>query len=188
MNGPEVCMVGCWILFVLYWSVSAFSVKRAADRQPWIGILAHRAPTLSGYVLLFWPKPPYPLSLRLTSGNALPAFIGAGLCCVGLLTAIWARKILGRNWSSTVLFKEEHELIEKGPYRFVRHPIYTGILAMSFGSALVVGRLGAWVGVLLVLGGFWIKLRQEERLLTRYFPTQYPGYITRVKALIPFVL
>jgi protein-S-isoprenylcysteine O-methyltransferase Ste14 len=76
----------------------------------------------------------------------------------------------------------------KGLYRIVRHPIYTSILLMCLGSAITAGRLGSWLGLVIVLAGFWIKLRQEEVLMTQHFPVEYPAYKTRVKALIPFIL
>ena len=85
-------------------------------------------------------------------------------------------------------FKQDHEWIERGPYRFARHPIYTGMLLLCVGTALARGRLGAWVGVGLFCVGLWIKLRQEEALMLRHFPDEYPGYRKRVKALVPFVV
>ena len=80
-----------------------------------------------------------------------------------------------------------HELIQRGPYRYVRHPIYTGILTMCFGTAIEIGRLGGWLALPLVMFAFWIKLKQEEALMLRHFPDEYPDYQKQVKALIPFV-
>lgn len=85
-------------------------------------------------------------------------------------------------------FQKDHELVERGPYRFVRHPIYTSILLMCIGTAVAIGDVGAWLGVVLMAVGLWIKLSHEEQLLTRHFPNEYPSYQSRVKALIPFVL
>jgi len=75
-----------------------------------------------------------------------------------------------------------------GPYRLVRHPIYTGLLLMCLGTAVDIGRVRGWLGLGLVFIGFWVKLRQEEKLLLRHFPDTYPAYRKEVKALIPFVL
>ena len=188
MTTPEHWTGACWVLFVLYWGISARSVKPVAERQNWRGILAHKLLTFLGGLLLLWPKPPRPLEVRLMPHPALAGWLGVAVCVLGLLGAIWSRKTLGANWSSLVLFKQEHELVQKGPYRFVRHPIYSRILLMCLGSAISAGRLGSWLGLPLLFAGFWIKLRQEEVLLTRYFPTEYPAYKTRVKALIPLVL
>jgi protein-S-isoprenylcysteine O-methyltransferase Ste14 len=102
--------------------------------------------------------------------------------------AIWSRRTLAGNWSSDVTFKQGHELIQNGPYRFTRHPIYTGILFMALGTAVAGGLLRCWLGFLLFFAALWIKLSQEEALLLRHFPETYPSYRTRVKALIPFII
>ena len=110
------------------------------------------------------------------------------LCIAGLLFCFWARAALGRNWSGTVTLKEGHELIQRGPYRLVRHPIYTGLLAMFLATAIAYGRLGGFVGVLIAFASFWIKLIGEEKLMLQQFPDQYAAYQERVKRIIPFVL
>ena len=86
-----------------------------------------------------------------------------------------------------MVLKQGHELVDRGPYRFVRHPIYSAILLMGVGTAVAFGRLGCWIGILPLFWGFWLKLRQEEALMTRQFPAEYPAYMKRVKALVPFV-
>jgi protein-S-isoprenylcysteine O-methyltransferase Ste14 len=105
----------------------------------------------------------------------------------GLAVSLWARTTLGGNWSASVTFKENHELIERGLYRYVRHPIYSGLLLMVLGAAILFGRLFGFIALVIVFLGFWFKSRQEERLLTRHFPEAYPSYKSRVRALIPFV-
>ncbi len=85
-------------------------------------------------------------------------------------------------------FKQDHELIKTGPYQFVRHPIYTGVLTMCLGSVAFDGRLQAWLGFALMFLAFWIKLRQEEALMLQHFPNDYPAYKNQVKALIPFIV
>ena len=85
--------------------------------------------------------------------------------------------------------KEEHELVERGPYRFVRHPIYTGILTMFFASALAQGHLSGFVGTLLMFASFWIKLGRRRRNDAANIPrTLYRAYQQRAKRIIPFVL
>ena len=84
--------------------------------------------------------------------------------------------------------KEGHELIEKGPYRFVRHPIYTGIVAACIGTALAIGEWRCILGLIVVLLGLALKVAQEERLMMATFPHAYPQYRRRVKALIPGLL
>jgi protein-S-isoprenylcysteine O-methyltransferase Ste14 len=78
--------------------------------------------------------------------------------------------------------------VKAGPYRFVRHPIYTGLLVMCLGSAIEIGRLHCFLSLVVVGLGFWIKLKQEESLMLRHFPVEYPVYQKQVKALVPFVI
>jgi protein-S-isoprenylcysteine O-methyltransferase Ste14 len=139
-------------------------------------------------VLLVARRLPAPLDRVLIPRAIWTLAIGAATCVFGLVVTIWARRTLASNWSSVVEFKQGHELVKSGPYRFVRHPIYTGLLIMFLGTALEIGLLRCWLAVPLVIIGFWIKLRQEEALLLRHFPQEYPAYCKRVKALVPFVL
>jgi len=86
-----------------------------------------------------------------------------------------------------ITLKEDHELIERGPYRIVRHPIYTGILAMFAGTAIAMGYVGAFLGLLLVSLSFWLKLKREEDLMLKHFHAKYAAYQCRVKSIIPFL-
>lgn len=130
----------------------------------------------------------YPFNLQVIPGNETIALVAAVLCVAGLLFCLWARATIGRNWSGIVTLKEDHELVVRGPYALVRHPIYTGLLAMFAATALVHGHLAGILGTLLVFVSFWIKLRDEERLMLEKFPDQYPAYRQRVKRIIPWVL
>ena len=109
------------------------------------------------------------------------------LCVAGLAFCIWARITLGSNWSGTITLKEKHELIVRGPYRLVRHPIYTGLLAMVFATVIVVGHVAGIIGATLVFVSFWIKLSAEEEVMLKQFPDQYAAYRQRVRRLIPFI-
>jgi protein-S-isoprenylcysteine O-methyltransferase Ste14 len=125
--------------------------------------------------------------------QVLPQLPGVGVLAdvvvfLGLLVALWARAVLGRNWSGRVTFKQDHELIQRGPYRWVRHPIYSGLLLMVSGTALGINRANVFLGLVICAGAIWVKIRQEEALMTRHFPEAYPQYKARTKALIPFVL
>jgi protein-S-isoprenylcysteine O-methyltransferase Ste14 len=181
-------ILACWIIFFVYWLISAQRVKAVAEKQSLGSALAHRLPVGLGWWLLAYPLFPPPLNLALIPRTDVARLIGVLVCAYGLFITIWARRTLAGNWSSDVTFKQGHELIRSGPYRFVRHPIYTGLLIMSLGTAIEIGRLHCWLSILLTAAGFWIKLTQEERLLRRHFPDTYPGYQKEVKALVPFVL
>jgi protein-S-isoprenylcysteine O-methyltransferase Ste14 len=179
----------CWIAFVAVWLVAAVSTKRTVYRESRAQRLRYWVLLVIAYLLLVHGRQlPYPLNLRVIPHAALIAWAGALLCMAGLAVAVWARVILGRNWSGVVTLKKGHELVERGPYRFVRHPIYTGILTMFFATALVQGHVAGFAGVLLTFASFWIKLGREEKLMLQQFPERYAAYQHRAKRIIPFVL
>lgn len=178
----------CWAVFILFWLISAPWAKVVAEKESvWSG-LAHRIPLACGYILLAAQHLPPPLNLSITPRADWTGAMGASICILGLLVTLWARWTLGGNWSSAVTFKQGHELIRTGPYRFVRHPIYTGLLVMALGAVLDFGQLRCWLSLPVMTAGFWIKLRLEEKLLLRHFPREYPMYKTQVKALVPFII
>jgi protein-S-isoprenylcysteine O-methyltransferase Ste14 len=181
-------IIGCWIAFFVYWFISAATVKAASERQDFLSSLAYRIPVLFGAVLIWNPHLHHPLNAVLTPHTFWTPPVGAFICLCGLFVAIWARRTIAGNWSSNITFKQGHELVKTGPYRFVRHPIYTGILLLGLGSAVGSGQLRFWLGLLFWFIGFWIKLKQEERLMLQHFPDQYPAYRQQVKALVPFVI
>jgi protein-S-isoprenylcysteine O-methyltransferase Ste14 len=114
-------------------------------------------------------------------------WIGAALCAAGVALVIASRRNLGRNWSDLVVLKRNHELIQSGPYRWVRHPLYSGMLLAILGSAMTVNSGFAYTAVPIVWLGFWLKARREETLLEQQFP-EYRHYRQKVKAFIPLIL
>ena len=110
------------------------------------------------------------------------------LTVAGMLFSVWARLTLGRNWSGTVTIKQDHELIQRGPYRIVRHPIYTGMLLAMLGTAFIYGIARCFLGVPIVGLGFWLKVQIEEQFMVRQFGEQYVRYRQEVRALIPYIL
>jgi len=181
-------VVACWCVFIFVWTISAFRTKRIVEKQSVASRLAHRIPIGFGWWMLVLPKWRWPMSLQILPQTELLQIAAAMICVCGLIFTIWARQTLAGNWSSDVTFKQDHELIRTGPYHIVRHPIYTGLLAMCFGTAILIGQLRGVFSVVLVTVGFWIKLSQEERLMLQHFPDTYPNYKREVKALIPFVI
>jgi protein-S-isoprenylcysteine O-methyltransferase Ste14 len=181
-------ILGCWTIFLAYWIIGALTAKRIAEPQNLLSALAHRIPVGLGWFLLAFPGLPPSLNLRWIPQTAWVQTTGVAVCVLGLTVTIWARRTLAGNWSSDVTFKHGHELVKTGPYRFARHPIYTGLLLMAMGTAIETGRLRCGIGLVVVFIGFWIKLKQEERLMLRHFPDEYPAYQKQVKALVPFVI
>ncbi len=115
------------------------------------------------------------------------AIVSIALCVIGLITCIWARRTLAENWRLLPVIKKGHDLVQDGPYKFVRHPIYTGFLLIFLGTTLALERLGGFIGFALCFIGLGIKLRQEEALMVKHFKENYLSYKKRVKALIPYL-
>jgi protein-S-isoprenylcysteine O-methyltransferase Ste14 len=156
-------------------------------------ILQHRSgfnqPTSDfNQLILGFNQPIYPFYLNLLPHSSEITFIGLLITIMGLSFALWARIVLGSNWSLDVNFKEKHELIQQGPYAYVRHPIYSALLLMFSGTAIAIGNLGGFLGFPVLFISFWIKLNQEETLLIRHFKEEYLNYKKKVKALIPYLL
>lgn len=180
-----------WLLFLGYWLWSARRVKPSTRGEPALPrFLKYWLPIIVTIVLM-WPTPWYVdtvLGRRFVPSSLWLALAGLLFATAGLLFACWARSILGRNWSAVVQVKQDHELIEKGPYRIVRHPIYTGILLGLSGTALLLGEWRALLGFGIMFVSFWRKLRLEEAWLGEYFGPKYGEYMQRVRSLIPGLL
>lgn len=188
MSVSHWVIIGCWIIFLAYWLANFRRVKATVERQSPLAMAAHKLPLTLAGVLLWCPWPADFLHVALTPDTGWSHFAGATVCVLGLSIAIWSRRTLAGNWSSNATFKKGHELIKTGPYRFVRHPIYTGILLMCLGSAIKDGESHSWLAMVIFFLGFWIKLRQEESLMLEHFPGEYPAYRKSVKALVPFLI
>jgi protein-S-isoprenylcysteine O-methyltransferase Ste14 len=179
----------CWGVFYVYWLASAFATKRTAAKESFISSQAYRIPVgLAAMVLVYAAQMPKPLSAVAFPATTLVGVLVIACSTAGLATCLWARTILGRNWSSVVMVKVGHELVQAGPYRFVRHPIYTGIILMFAAIVLLVGRVAGILAFGLFVYSFLLKLRREERLMLKQFPTTYPEYIKRTKLLVPFII
>jgi protein-S-isoprenylcysteine O-methyltransferase Ste14 len=180
-------IAGCWAAWILYWVAMAFGAKRTVERGGFFGyrivvLIVLGALLLAGHLLHV-----------SAHSRAWRIPLGLGVACdvvvvAGAAFTVWARVTLGRNWSAEVTFKEDHELIESGPYALARHPIYTGLTAMALGTALDAGRAIGFAIFVGLCAGLWWKMRSEERIMSRHFPDEYADYRTRVRAIIPFVL
>jgi protein-S-isoprenylcysteine O-methyltransferase Ste14 len=174
-----------WIVFYAYWAISAIGVKKPVRGKPWIESVCLRILLVIIALALFRVLHVH-VHVPVRSSNSVADGIGACLCVAGLAFAVWARRHLGRNWGMPMSLKQGHELITTGPYRRLRHPIYTGILLAILGSCIVGGRV--WLVVFVVVGAFLIySARTEERLMMQAFPREYPEYKKKTKALIPLV-
>lgn len=180
-----------WLAVVGYWLWAARSAKPGEQQEPLVKrLLAYWLPLLIA-ALLLGPGDWFGHSLlreQFVPHTTLVYSIGLALAILGAALAICSRAMLGRNWSATVQLKHGHELITSGPYRFVRHPIYTGLLSLFLGNAVMVGDWRGLLAVAVVFLSFWRKFRLEEVWLAEYFGEPYRLYQVRTKALIPAVL
>jgi protein-S-isoprenylcysteine O-methyltransferase Ste14 len=178
-----------WVIWGLYWLIAAADVKSTTRSESAASRAAHLVPLAIGGMLLASRHLPIPfLYTSFIEPTRFTFFLGAGIVAAGLAVAIWARTILGRNWSGIVTLKQDHELIRTGPYRRVRHPIYTGLLLGFAGTAIALAQWRGVLAVLIVLAALWRKLRLEERWLGEAFGADYARYRSEVAALIPFLL
>lgn len=193
MPKPSAVIGWLWLAFVAYWLILAQFNKRASRSARWSGWGARLAIGVGVLVVLkFHPRAAGGLAQSI--GRALPLhpgiatqWTGVGLCVAGFALAFWARAHLGRNWGMPMSLRQGHELVTSGPYAYVRHPIYSGIMLAMIGSALAVGIL--WLALFaLYFAYFLFSARTEERMMLAQFPDTYPAYRRRTRMLIPLVL
>jgi protein-S-isoprenylcysteine O-methyltransferase Ste14 len=186
-SASRIIIPTMWLAWLAWWILAAFSTKPTRWRESAGSRALHVVPLLVCAMLLAAPRslPPMLTARIVPAGRTLP-FLGALAVAAGLGLAVWARWHLGRNWSGTVTVKEDHALVRAGPYRVVRHPIYTGLLLALIGTAAAIGE---WRGVLAVacalLGLLW-KIRIEEARMRQTFP-EYEQYRSHTAALIPLL-
>src|SRR5262249_4838330 len=113
------------------------------------------------------------------------ASVGLALQSCAVILAVWARRHLGRNWSGAIAIKAAHQLVRTGPYRWGRHPIYTGMLGMFLGTALVSADLHALLALAIMVLAYRRKIRLEEQRLHEVFGADYDGYRRDSWSLIP---
>jgi protein-S-isoprenylcysteine O-methyltransferase Ste14 len=177
-----------WLSWVGYWWASSLNVKRTSRREPLQSRLLHIVPLMLAVALLWLPSfPIQALGERFLPSGVWFFWIGAVLTLAGLLVTVWARVHLGRNWSGTITVKQDHELITSGPYKFERHPIYSGLLLAFIGVALARAEWRGVVAVVLAFCAIWRKLRIEEQWMRDQFGIAYEEYTRRVAALVPFI-
>lgn len=175
-----------WFLFFLYWSVAARNSASTRRSESRLSTHFHQIILNVALVLLFWPAPGLSgwfLPQRFHFLVAIGVVIQAGFALLG----IWARRHLGRNWSAEVRIGEGHELVRTGPYRFLRHPIYTAMLGMFLGTAVASSQYHALVGLVILIFAYIRKTRLEEQILLNTFGTEYDAYRERTWALVPLL-
>ena len=175
-----------WLSWLVYWLAAA---QRAAPNKRIETLLegaSYRIPLAIGvFLTVFWWKPLFLRIPALGTPSPLAAGIGLVFTVAGLCFAVWARMHLGEYWSGRITLKENHRVIQTGPYALVRHPIYSGLILALFGTAIILGTVWAFAGFAFLLISLVRKLEIEETWLCAQFGAEYEAYRNRVKALIP---
>jgi protein-S-isoprenylcysteine O-methyltransferase Ste14 len=177
--------IAMWCVIEIYWDVAAKSAAPAESSESRASRRVHLALIAAAQLLLFLPV--YGLRQRWLPFSAAVTAAGLTLNALGLVLAIWARRCLGRFWSGNITIKVEHQLVRNGPYRILRHPIYTALLLLYLGTAIVCGELHALLGLAVAIAAFLRKIRLEEANLLRAFSAGYREYRGETWALIPRV-
>jgi protein-S-isoprenylcysteine O-methyltransferase Ste14 len=182
MHAVELFFAIGWAVFWVYWLSIAFTAKRS--HVTWSRELRIRVVVLVLIILLVRSGAFH--HGRLDS-NPWRAGLGILLFALGLGFAIWARRHIGRNWGTPMSQKDKPELVTSGPYRLVRHPIYSGLLLAGIGTALAID--WTWLIAVFLAGVYFVySATIEERYLTEQFPVAYPTYQRATKMLVPFLI
>src|SRR5271157_4567450 len=178
-----------WLVFFAYWLVSATSAKRSIQNVSWWKGVIFRFILIALTLLLLRTSQVNHLlvsveSFETGSTKIVLGIIGVFFCVSGMAVAVLARVYIGRNWGMPMSLREDPELVTTGPYAFVRHPIYTGILLAVLGTLLVVGII--WFPLFVIFCAYFVySAKTEEKYMLKQFPKVYPEYKKRVKAFIP---
>lgn len=181
-GGFLIASMAGWIGFSLYWEISARNAAAAKASESSGSRAVHVFLTNAALLLIIAPVRGLGRFLPVIPGVMLA---GLAVEALGLAMAIWARRHLGRNWSGEITIKVDHQLIRTGPYRLLRHPIYTGLLAMYAGATLVTGEWLGAIGLALALFAYARKIRLEEANLRTAFGAEYEDYRRASWALVP---
>jgi len=177
-----------WLGWVVSWVAASFWSGRTKTHVRTLDSWAYRLPILLGAIMLL------PLTERLLGARPLyhrsdaAIYAAAVVVLLGIAFAWWARIHLGHFWSNAITHKEDHRIIDTGPYALVRHPIYTGQIVGLLASGIAIATWPAMLGVLLISFGEWQKARMEERFLrVELGADAYAAYCRRVPMLVPFL-
>lgn len=178
----------CWLFFVIFWISSSMGVKKNKQENNRLALFSSRFMIITATVIFIFNITPlrhflyYPI---LPPGIVVQT-IGLVICALGITFAIWARVHLGKNWGMPMVIKENPDIVVTGPYYFIRHPIYTGILIAMLGSMVFAGLLW-FIWFFLFFVSFIYSAKKEEKLMLLQFSAEYRDYMKRTKMFIPFI-
>jgi protein-S-isoprenylcysteine O-methyltransferase Ste14 len=182
-----------WVIFWIYWFAAIIydavsgKMKKAVRGQPFIAGRVQSLTLVVAIILVIanFPQKYYPLGVRFLPNSPAVLYTGLALSLLGIAFAIWAREHLGGNWSATVQLKKGHTLVMSGPYRIVRHPIYSGITLGIIGSAISIGNVAGIIAIICMAIFSLTRIADEEKLMHQAFGKEYEKYSGHVRAYIP---
>jgi protein-S-isoprenylcysteine O-methyltransferase Ste14 len=175
-----------WIVFVVYWIIGAMKTRATRDKEPFTSRSAVLLIEMLGYLLVFSASTAIGiLGARFIPRTMASAVLGVVFTWSGIGLAVWARYHLAEYWSARITIKEDHQLIRTGPYSHLRHPIYSGLILATIGSALVIDKWRCVLGVCLVTVGYCFKASGEETMLARQFGEAFREHQKHAGFLIP---
>jgi protein-S-isoprenylcysteine O-methyltransferase Ste14 len=185
---PTALLSLIWLGWVSSWIIASFWSGRTKAHVPTFDSWAYRLPILLGALLLMPPIERILGAAQLYRLGDAGTYVVAVVVVLGLSFTWWARIHLGRFWSNAITHKEDHRIIDTGPYGVVRHPIYTGQIIGLLATGIAIGNWAAMLGVVLISLGEWQKARMEERFLTAELGSDvYGPYCRRVPMIVPFL-
>ena len=193
MRAAPSVIGGLWAAFILYWLVLALFNKKVSSSTPRSSGWAVRLAIIVGVIVVVHFHRHAAAGVILSISRAARfrpgiavQWLGVGLCLAGFALAFWARAHLGRNWGMPMSLRQGHELVTSGPYGYVRHPIYSGLMLAMIGSAVTLSLL--WLALFVLYFAYFLySARTEEKMMLAQFPDTYPAYRRRTKMLVPFV-
>jgi protein-S-isoprenylcysteine O-methyltransferase Ste14 len=185
---PSLVFAVIWIGWIVSWMGASFWSARTEKRVMTWETWASRGAIFAGALLLLRSARHMPGEARLWHVGYDGGYALAGTTLACILFVWWARIHLGRLWSSAITRKEGHRVVDTGPYAWVRHPIYTGLIAAILATAAAQATVTGFLGAASVAIGLWLKARVEERfLMAELGADAYGAYRRRVPMLVPFL-
>ncbi len=177
-----------WSAIFIYWLISSLAVKKTVKRQSGWGRIIYIFCVLTAFMFLFGNYFSYNfLDQPIFPQTYIWQITGLIFCALGLTFSLMARIWLGENWSGRITVKENHELIQTGPYAVTRNPIYTGFLLAFAGCSMTLGQVKGYIGIVFLVICILIKIVKEEMFMQEAFGEKFTVYKSKVKRLIPFI-
>lgn len=185
IDATLIFLILCFLIQIGFWLSKLSSVKKTVTNTGGGGMRFFFYFFIVLFIYLQY-------SLDFLNNSVLPNTLATKIIAdivtfAGMVLMIWARKTLDRNWSANITLKENHELVTSGPYKYIRHPIYTGLSLMVLGVVVYINTLAFTIFFILFFFGAYYKAKKEEKLLISHFSNKYLEYMTKTKILIPYI-